>query len=40
MHRAWLVPSGLIREGANTLEVIFQEGLETAEVVFIDLAVR
>ena len=36
-HRAWLVPPGLPRDGANQIELSLQEG-SPGKIVFLDLA--
>ena len=36
-HRAWLVPPGLPKDGANQIELSLQEG-SSAKIVFLDLA--
>jgi hypothetical protein len=37
--RAWVVPSGLLKDGLNSIEISLIEG-EPAEIIFLDLAVK
>ncbi len=38
-HRAWEIPVELLNKGQNFIEVALLSGLDTAEIVFVDLAV-
>ena len=39
LHRAWIVPVDLVRDGVNEVEVLLESSLDEARVVFLDLAI-
>jgi hypothetical protein len=37
-HRAWQVPAGLLKDGVNDIEITLNQGLDTATLLFLDMA--